>query len=306
MEYSNNNDVISFSALFNSLWYRKWTIMTITVMFAVGSVVFALKQTDIYKAQVIVVTPSGQAGGGGLGGQLGNLAGLAGISIGGSGSKSLEQVEDLLRSRSFLQHVIEKHDMTKDLIAAIGWDRLSDKVIYDPNLYDEKSGKWIRVPPPFKNVEPSAWEAYPVLLSKIETQVFFKKDMLKLTVEHFSPSLAKSWATILIEELNAKFREKKMQEAKGSIEYIENVLTSTRFSEVRQVFYKLLEEQIKNDMLAKVRKEYAFETLSPALVPEDKSSPKRGLICIIGTLIGGVIAIIFALILNIIHPPRED
>jgi LPS O-antigen subunit length determinant protein (WzzB/FepE family) len=49
-------------------------------------------------------------------------------------------------------------------------------------------------------------------------------------------------------------------------------------------------------MLAKVRQEYAFKTIDPAVVPEVKSEPKRALICVLGTLLGGMFAVLWVLV----------
>jgi len=49
-------------------------------------------------------------------------------------------------------------------------------------------------------------------------------------------------------------------------------------------------------MLAKVRPEYALTTLDPPLIPEMKSKPKRALICILGTLLGGMLSVLIILV----------
>ena len=61
---------------------------------------------------------------------------------------------------------------------------------------------------------------------------------------------------------------------------------------MREVFYTIIEEQIKNKMLAEASPEYAFVTVSPSMVPEEKSQPKRALICILGTLLGGMLSVL--------------
>ena len=55
-------------------------------------------------------------------------------------------------------------------------------------------------------------------------------------------------------------------------------------------------------MLANVRDEYVFKTIDPAIVPENKSEPKRALICVLGTLLGGLLALIYVLGRHYIRP----
>ena len=55
-------------------------------------------------------------------------------------------------------------------------------------------------------------------------------------------------------------------------------------------------------MLANVPKEYVFKTIDPAIVPENKSEPRRALIFVLGTLFGGLTAVIYVLYSHYIRP----
>ena len=59
-----------------------------------------------------------------------------------------------------------------------------------------------------------------------------------------------------------------------------------------------IEEQTKNKMVAEASPEYAFVAVSPSMVPEEKSQPKRALICILGTLLGGMLSVLLVLIMH--------
>ena len=64
---------------------------------------------------------------------------------------------------------------------------------------------------------------------------------------------------------------------------------------MQEVFYTIIEEQIKTKMLAEVSPDYVFVTVSPATVPAEKSTPKRASICILGTILGGIFALFVTL-----------
>ena len=49
-------------------------------------------------------------------------------------------------------------------------------------------------------------------------------------------------------------------------------------------------------MFANVRDEYVFKTIDAAIVPEEKSGPKRALLCILGVLLGGMLSITLVII----------
>ena len=65
---------------------------------------------------------------------------------------------------------------------------------------------------------------------------------------------------------------------------------------MKSVFYRLIEEQTKTLMLANSTPEYVFKTISEPKVAEEKSKPKRALICVAGTFLGGFVSVVFVLI----------
>ena len=48
-------------------------------------------------------------------------------------------------------------------------------------------------------------------------------------------------------------------------------------------------------MFAQVRNEYVVKTIDRPIIPEKKISPKRSVICIVGTLLGCVFGICFVI-----------
>ena len=58
----------------------------------------------------------------------------------------------------------------------------------------------------------------------------------------------------------------------------------------------LITSKIKTLMLAEVNQEYVFKTLDPAVVAEEKAKPKRALIAVLGTVLGGMAGVILVLI----------
>ena len=49
-------------------------------------------------------------------------------------------------------------------------------------------------------------------------------------------------------------------------------------------------------MLADVREEYVFRIIDPAVIPELKVAPNIALNCVVGTLFGGFLSLIFVFI----------
>jgi LPS O-antigen subunit length determinant protein (WzzB/FepE family) len=67
-------------------------------------------------------------------------------------------------------------------------------------------------------------------------------------------------------------------------------------SEIKEALAQLLQEQTKKLTLNEANQLYVFDYIDPPAVMEEKSGPKRALICILGTLLGGILSVLYVLI----------
>ncbi|AVJ57264.1 LPS O-antigen length regulator [Idiomarina sp. OT37-5b] len=295
------DDEIDLRELFGIIWQGKWWIIAITFVFAVGSVIYALSLPNIYKAEA-TLAPTEEASGGGLAsmaGQLGGLASLAGVNLGKSGTDKTTMAIEVLKSRAFLTEFVKKYDILPELMAVKEWSP-NQGLVYDQDLYNPDIKEWVREVAPPKQPKPTSWEYVDVFRKEI---LAVDKDqetgLVRISVNHQSPELAQQWVEWLVTEVNNHMRQRDIEEARRSLEYLNNELQDTSLSNMQQVFYQLIEKQTQTIMLANVRPEYIFQTLDPAVVPEQKAKPSRALICIIGAFLGGVLSIGFVLVRNL-------
>lgn len=284
--------------LWRILWEQKLTIIVISFLFAVASIFYALSKPDVYRASSILAPVSSESSAGGLAslaGKFGGLASMAGINLGGGGGDNTALAIEIIRSRSFIESFIEKHELLVPLIAAEKWDITSDTLVYDSELYDEKTQKWVREVSPPKKTIPSSWEGYKEFLGLLTVSQDEKTSMVTIAIEFYSPKLAKQWLSWLIVDINEFMRIEDKKEAQTSIEFLHKQLDNIKIANMETVFYQLIEEQTKNMMLAHVKAEYVLKTIDPAQVPEEKAKPKRAIIVVIGTLLGGILSILLVL-----------
>ncbi|MCE0558557.1 Wzz/FepE/Etk N-terminal domain-containing protein [Motilimonas sp. E26] len=292
---SESDDEIDLRELFGALWKGKWLIILCTVIFAAGAVIFAINQPNYYKAQALLAPSSGEGSAGGLG-QLGGLAALAGVNIGGGKSDKTQLAMAVLKSREFQTRFINKYDVKIPLFAGMKWNKDSDELILDPEVYDSVKGEWTREVKPGESITPTDWESYKLFQPVIAVSQDKENGLVTLSVEFLSPNLAQKWVTLLIKDLNQVMKEKELLESEKNINYLQEQLNQTTIADMQSVFYQLIEDQIKNRMLAKVQDEFVFKVVDPAVVPEEKSKPKRALICVLGTLLGGMLGCVIVLI----------
>ncbi len=301
-------DEIDLRELWQVVWQGKWIIIAITFLFALGAVILSLSLPNLYQSKTLLA-PSEEAQGGGLSGmagKLGGLASLAGINLGNSGGQNKVDIAiEVLKSRQFVSDFINKYDLLPALMAVDGWDRSTGEVRYDPDIYDKDKKQWVREVKPPKKAEPSSWEAYEEFKNVLAVSKDEKTGFVTIAVEHYSPVVAQRWTQLLVKEINEVVRKKDVDEAQRSISYLQEKMSQVPLAEMRNVFYQLIEEQTKTIMLAEVRDEYIFSTIDPPVVPEEKAKPKRALICILGTLIGGMLAIMAVFIRHFICEGRS-
>ncbi|UGA57365.1 Wzz/FepE/Etk N-terminal domain-containing protein [Vibrio sp. VB16] len=291
---ADSSDEIDLRELFLALWKGKLTIIFFTLVFSVAGVLYALSQPNTYKADVILASSgdSGQSGMAAMASQFGGLASLAGINLGGGSTDNKAMSLAVLNSRLFLNAFIKKHDLLVPLMASTEWNASTGVLVIDPELYDEATQQWVREVPAGKSIVPTDWEAFKMfkkeVLSSAETK---DSGLVTLSVTHFSPIIAQQWATWLVEDLNSWMKEKSLSETKRNIGYLQQQIEKTVVSDMQSVFYQLIEEQTKNLMLAEVEVEFSFKTIDPAVIPEEKAGPKRALICVLATLLGGMLGV---------------
>jgi len=292
------DDEIDLRELFTVLWAGKKLIVAITAIFAMVSVGYALSLANQYKASA-VVSPS-QSGGSSLGamaGQLGGLASLAGINIGSGESNETQEAMEIMQSWAFMEEFIQTHDLQVPIYAAIGWDKGSNSLKLNNDLYDATSERWlIEGDESGENRAPSSWELYEAFRGRVAVSQDKKSGLINISVEYYSPQIAKQWVDLFIVTINDYMRARKLEQVNRNIEYLTAQIDKTAIADMREVFYQLVEEQTKSKMLAEASPEYAFVTVSRAMVPEEKSQPQRALVCVLGTLLGGMLSVLWVLV----------
>ena len=289
-----SDDEIDLRELFGVIWAGKWLIIAVTFAFAVGGVMYALSQPNTYKSEVLL-SPAQGGGSSALGG-LAGLAGLAGVSIGGGGDNdpSIEATA-VLQSRQFTNYFIKRHHVLVPLMAGVEWNKANEVLEINPDLYDIEKKEW-QLDGKGESLKPTRGESFKAFKSAVSVAKDKETGLVTLSVTSLSPLNSKAWVDKLVVELNAWMKAKKLKESNKRIRYLKKQLRKTQVAEIQTLFYQMIEDQYKDKMVAAVETEYIFKTLDPALVPEEKAGPKRALICVLATLLGGMFAVFIVLI----------
>jgi uncharacterized protein involved in exopolysaccharide biosynthesis len=291
------DDEIDLKELFMALWAEKIRIIAVTAVFAIGAVVFAIMQPNIYRSEALLAPVQAADGAGALASRFGGLASLAGVSLPGGGADKTALAIEYVKSRAFLATFMEKHpEVLVELMAVEGWSAGDNTLVFDAEVYDAETGEWVREVDFPKQPKPSLQEAHKVFKEAISVSQDKETSFVTMSVEHLSPYVAAKWVGYLVEGVNEALRQKDIDQAQRSIAFLENEIEKTSLAEMRSNLFSMIQAQTETIMLANTSPEYIFKTVDPAVVPEEKAKPKRALIAVLGTMLGGMLAVLWVLI----------
>ena len=293
-ENTSYDDEFDLKELFSVLWKAKILIIVITSFFALSSVLYALSLTNFYKSEVLLNVAGESNSLGALSG-MGGLASMAGITLPSSGEDKSEIAIKTIQSRAFLKHLITFENVLPSIMATKSYDFQSKKIQFDPKIYNENNGVWVRQPKKNQQSKPSYLEAHETYLKQISVNKDKISNLITISVEHISPIFAKELLGLIINEANELLRNKDLRESSAAIAFLNNEIPKSSLITMKDAINKLVQKQLETQMLSKVNKEYILKVIEPSFIPEKKSKPKRALICILGTLLGGMLAMLWVL-----------
>ncbi|MCV2883278.1 Wzz/FepE/Etk N-terminal domain-containing protein [Aestuariibacter sp. AA17] len=295
------NAVEELAELIGVVWKQKWIVIIVTVMFAVGSIFYALSLPNKFTSSALVQINEAESSNilNALGGQLGGLASLAGVDINSKNNFS-NIVMETIQSRTFIAKFVEQENIKQYLFAAQTWDPVTNAMTFNPSVYDTQSDTWVREidERSLKKPEPSLLESYEQFMEIFSVDQDAMTGLVTIKVEFINPHLAQQWTQGLIELLNAELRAKEIREKTAYIEYLTKKIENINNVEIKAIFFELIEEELKRKLLAEVEEEFALKVIDPAVSPEMKSSPRRALIVVLATMFGGLLSVIGVLALH--------
>ena len=294
------DDEIDLRELFGALWAGSRKIIAITAVFAFVSVIYALSLSDQYKATVLLAPAQSDSSDlSGALGQLGGLASLAGVDIGSGESSESQMAQEIMKSWSFIDVFIAENNISVEVYAAEGWSRGSNELQIDDDIYDAETKTWLVENDNTGEVgPPSSWVLFEAFSERLVVSENKKSGLVSVSIEYYSPQIAKQWLDMYVAAINAHMQQRQMEKVTNNINYLQAQIEKTSIAEMREVFYTIIAEQTKNKMLSEASPEYAFVAVSPSMVPEEKSQPERAFICIIGTLLGGILSVLLVLVMH--------
>ncbi|MFT7008478.1 MAG: hypothetical protein ACJAXJ_003018 [Colwellia sp.] len=270
----------------------KWFII-LGLCFAIAFAMISINMPNKYTSEILLAdADSSKSNLDGLGSQLGGLASFAGIDMNSGKNDKLIALQ-ILQSRKFLIDFVKNNQLEELLFAVDSWDRKNDSFVYNEDVFNRKEQIWLERSEGEGSFYPSDLEIHQLMKSMLEVDVDKTNKVTRMFLTYYNPTKAQEWLSMLVSALNDTIRINEINEREKQVSFLQKELKFENNSEIRNVFYSLIEEQIKSSTLAKAREEYVFRVIDPAVFPEQKSYPKRALNTVLGGLVGGVLCFIF-------------
>jgi len=301
--YSNKHpndfdDEIDLREFFYVLLEGKWIIVSLTAFVSIIGVIYSLLLPNIYESKALLFPVNTSSGISGALESYSGIAGLAGISLPpGSDEGNSEKAIQKISSLSFFENNILTNIYLPDLMAVKSWNPKINTLTFDDSIYDTNSNTWIRDFSYPQQQIPSAQESFEVFKTEhLSLSEDKKSGFITLAIKHQSPFIAKQWVELIVNEVNAFYRQKDKSESEKAVSYLNQQISMTGLSEIKQVIAQLLQEETKKLTLIEANQYYVFDYIDPPAIMELKSEPKRALIFILIALLGGMLSVVIVLI----------
>ncbi len=264
--WADQADEFDLIALWRGARAHRGVIVSVTVLSGLVALVFAIRATPIYRAEVTItqVREDSLSGSAALS-QLSGLASLAGVNL-GTGAGPQREALAVLKSRHLIEEFIEQNDLLPVLFRG---------ATKPPTLW--RGVKQFREG---------------VLNIREDT----RQGLTVVAIEWTDPATAARWANAFVALVNELLRTRALVESKRNIAYLNDQVSKTDVVELRRVMYGLIESETKTLMLANGRPEYAFRVVDPAVPPEIRTRPHRAISVMFGLTVGFIGGTIIALL----------
>ncbi len=243
---STSEEGINLKELFGIVWEAKSLVVLVSSLFFAYSVYYVKNLPDLYSAYGTYV-PSAESEVTLASGGLNDMARMVGMNIPVADDTKITFALEILGSRKFLREIL----LEKEILPHLGWKLTSDELSAMPE--EEK--------------EELLQSATSSLKGTFQVSKPRASKIVRIIVNHGDPLFAKQLVGWLVEGVNKTMAEEDVIEAKKSIEYLTIQASKTSVSQLKKLFYNMIESHVTTIMLAEVNKEYVFKTLDPPILP---------------------------------------
>jgi uncharacterized protein involved in exopolysaccharide biosynthesis len=283
-------DEVNLREIYNALRESKEILAVGVSLFTICGIIYSLLAPQIWTSSALLTIAESSNSSFSNSSSLGGLASIASLGMSNGNSLKGSKAIATAQSREFFDHLVTFDSVLINLMATKSFDNQSKQIIYDPKKYNVAEGEWVA------EKKPSNWNAYKTYRKNLIVNFDPKTNFVTIAVNHKSPEFAKYFLELIIEELNLLSRNRALAQSQASLDYLYEELNSFQLSDVKLAISQLIETQLKTQMLARVKVDYALESLDKPYLAKERTSPRRKTITIGAFFLGLLASTFFVLI----------
>jgi uncharacterized protein involved in exopolysaccharide biosynthesis len=262
-----------FDAVVRSMSNRRIWVFVLAVGIILGASAGALsklmKRAYIAETSVLFTKEAGRSSLADIAGQLGGVAALLGTGV--AGNSGVNEALAILRSRLLATEFLGQEQRLGEVSALV------------PHEGAEPPGSPDRVN--------RAVEYFQQHVLSVSYDA--RTDLIRLSITWRDRQKAAAWANAYVKLANEVMRKRQIEDAKGRLSYLRAAAERAETLDLQQAIYKLIETQVRTEMLAATRPEFAFTVVDQAVPSQvdDYVRPKSALIGLVVGLLSSLAAL---------------
>ncbi|MDB9885281.1 Wzz/FepE/Etk N-terminal domain-containing protein [Gammaproteobacteria bacterium] len=282
---------LDISELFSLIWTARKLIFITTLVTCFISIFIALLLPKYWVSAALLspVEPAEISSGPASSSfGLNSIASITGLNLSQQSSEASITVA-MLNSRDFLNHLLTIDSVPEGLMAIRGYDERLKQNVFKNDLYNKDEESWV-------NEAPSSWESYKVYRRTLTASLDPLSGFVSISVKHRSPLFAKFFLETALREINLLSREKDLLASQAALDFLYKLLDTTVDRDMRIMLSGMIQSQVKIQMLAKIQDNYVLEPIAEPFFPEERDSPKRKRIVLLGILSGFIAGLLISIV----------
>ena len=265
---------------------RKRLIFSITFVAGLAALIITLTMPDVYRSEATIIPRPRDEDSAARLSPLQDFVGIAGEIVRFGARGDVDKFEIVLKSRELTRRVVERYDLMPDLFEE-QWNPLMNS--------------WKESP------APTFQDAYKLLMGMLKVSLQKSTDILTIAFEHEDPRFAKIMVANYLAELSESLREETLEEAAQNKQFLEEQLAVTSDILLKEKLWILLSKEIEKEIFLQAQRYHGFIVLDPPVAsdPNKKVKPNRSLICILSLIVGFVVGIFLAVLLEYVENIKE-
>lgn len=271
----SKSDAVSIIDIFKIIIKQKKIVSFVFLTTLSVAIIYSVFAEDVYRSEIIFIESESLSSDTNT--SLSSLNGLG--SLAGLTSSNKTREEEVALQTLFSKKFLYEFIIVQPLIA----EKLLDKDVLKP-------GK------DWKNDNRIIEDLYISFKELINLDSNTQTNIHTLSVSWDNPVESANLANDLIKYLNEYTRLSALKKIEQRIKFLQIEQSSSNLVNNKVIFSKLIESQLRENMLANTQQEYSFEVIDPAKVTSYPHSPRRLYLIFISLFIGLFIGVIFAIL----------